>query len=98
MTNRSHHPSGWTREKWSVKKRLDKNRALLKAWRCSSSSPPCESKVCEGGATWLAQRGYDFAYHTHVEPLPDGRLRVMCFDEGYVLNGGDISPCQEEEA
>ena len=64
---------------WKMKQVLDRNRSLLKA---SSITEPAE--LNEEPAQWLVRRGFNFHYHTHIEPRPDGSVAVMCFDQGYV--------------
>ena len=66
---------------------LNHNRFLLKRLRKEEKI----SILAERSFKWLRTKGFDFNYHTHVEPLPDGRLAVMCFEEGYVLEPDGIS-------
>ena len=40
---------------------------------------------CEGG--------FDVNFHTHLETTGEGKLVVMCFDEGYTIEQGEIRPC-----
>lgn len=82
---------GWTRTSWKVKRALERNRALLRAWR--SQHPDGETpNVAEQSNEWLTRRGFDFQFHTHVTATNDGKLAVMCFDEGYILEDGVIRP------
>lgn len=66
---------------------LHNNRKLLKRLRADTSwsnSPPVECFM------WLRRAGYDFNFHTHVAGLHDGRLAVMCYEEGFVLEGDGV--------
>ena len=63
------------------------NRFLLKRLRQEEKI----SILAERSFKWLRTKGFDFNYHTLVEPLPEGRLAVMCFEEGYVLEPDGIS-------
>jgi len=60
---------------------LDKNRALLKRLRQKDNI----NLLADRSFKWLRVKGFDFNYHSHIEALPDGRLAVMCYEEGYVL-------------
>jgi hypothetical protein len=73
--------------KHAVDEVLNNNRFLLKRLRKEEKI----SIIAERSFKWLRTKGFDFNYHTHVEPLPDGRLAVMCFEEGYVLEPDGIS-------
>lgn len=66
----------------AVEKVLYKNRLLLKFLQ---SNPP-EHGQSDAIFRWLRRKGFDFNFHTHVEMLADGRLAIMCFDEGYILD------------
>ena len=81
----------WTRRRWVVRKALDKNRALLRTLRTLEGNPEQEGwRVQESKAQWLVQRGFDFQFHTHLDTLSDGRVKVRCFDEGFVVDNGDV--------
>ena len=67
---------------------LQRNRTLLVALRKSTYA----QFNPEDRAFWLRRQGFDFNYHTHVMPLKDGRLAIMCYDEGYVLEVDGILP------
>ena len=60
---------------------LDKNRALLKRLRQKDNI----NLLADMSFKWLRVKGFDFNYHTHIDTLPDGRLAVMCYEEGYVI-------------
>ena len=65
---------------------LDRNRTLLRSLRE-------HALVAEEDANaWLVRRGFDFEYHTHVLTILEGKLVVMCYDEGYTLDRGGIQP------
>ena len=96
MSQDSNLNGAWTRRRWMVRKALDKNRALLRTLRTLEDSPDSHGwHVEESKAQWLVQRGFDFHFHTHLDTLSDGRVKVMCFDEGFVLQDGDVQPCSE---
>ena len=76
---------------WKMKRVLDRNRSLLKAW----SEPRNQRELNEEPAQWLVRRGFNFHYHTNIEPRPDGSVAVMCFDQGYVLGRHGIRPVDE---
>ena len=40
-------------------------------------------------------RAFDFNFHTHVQLAQDGRMVIMCYDEGYVLEGDGVIPWVE---
>ena len=42
---------------------------------------------------WLMRRGFDVNFHTHLETTGEGKLVVMCFDEDYTIEQGEIRPC-----
>lgn len=60
---------------------LDKNRALLKRLRQKDNI----NLLADRSFKWLKVKGFNFNYHTHIDSLPDGRLAVMCYEEGYVI-------------
>ena len=60
---------------------LDKNRALLKRLRQKDNI----NLLADRSFKWLRVKGFNFNYHTHIDSLPDGRLAVMCYEEGYVI-------------
>ena len=70
---------------WKVKRVLDRNRSLLKALRHDG----CQ--VADQANEWLARRGLNFQYHTHLMTTDDGKLVVMCYDEGYVVKEGCVT-------
>jgi hypothetical protein len=39
---------------------------------------------------WLRRAGYDFNFHTHVAGQADGSLAVMCYEEGFVVEGDGV--------
>ena len=79
-----------------VRKALDKNRALLRTLRNLEDSASHEGwRVQESKAQWLVRRGFDFQFHTHLDTLSDGRVKVMRFDEGFVMDNGDVELCPE---
>ncbi|MEY3010310.1 MAG: hypothetical protein RLZZ314_952 [Bacteroidota bacterium] len=86
----------WTTSHWRVRKTLDRNRNLLKAWRTNQNEVN-DAQVAEESVAWLVRRGFDFDYHTHLHPLKDGKLAVMCFDEGYVVDGARLIPWKPQE-
>ena len=85
---------GWTRSSWKVKRVLERNRALLRAWR-NQHPDGGTPNVSEQSNEWLTRRGFDFQFHTHVTTTDDGKLAVMCYDEGYILDDGEIRPFDE---
>ena len=96
MSQDSNLVGAWTRRRWVVRKALDKNRALLRTLRTLEGKPEQEGwRVQESKAQWLVQRGFDFQFHTHLDTLSDGRVKVMCFDEGFVMDNGDVELCPE---
>lgn len=61
-----------------VQKALDKNRALLRTLRAlEDNSDQDEWRVRESKAQWLVLHGFDFHFHTHLDTLSDGRVKVM---------------------
>ncbi|HBP44356.1 MAG TPA: hypothetical protein DD635_00515 [Flavobacteriales bacterium] len=70
---------------------LQRNRLLLASLRKS----PYADYNAEDRAFWLRRQGFDFNFHTHVLPLKDGRMAIMCYDEGYVLDGDGILPWKD---
>ena len=79
-----------------VRKALDKNRALLRTLRNLEDSTSHEGWLVHASkAQWLVRRGFDFQFHTHLDTLSDGRVKVMCFDEGFVMDNGDVELCPE---
>ena len=96
MSQQSNLAGAWTRRRWMVRKALDKNRALLRTLRNLEDSTSHEGwRVQESKAQWLVRRGFDFQFHTHLITLSDGRVKVMCFDEGFVMDNGDVELCPE---
>ena len=69
-----------------VGKVLDKNRSLLKKLRHQNNV----SKCAEKSYSWLQNNGFKFNYHTHIESLVDGKLAIMCYEEGYVLEAEGV--------
>ena len=79
-----------------VRKALDKNRALLRTLRAlEDNSDQDEWRVRESKAQWLVLHGFDFHFHTHLDTLSDGRVKVMCFDERFVMDNGDVELCPD---
>jgi len=66
---------------------LNKNRSLLKRLR----QQPKVNMLADTSFTWLRNHGFDFNYHTHIESLPNGKMAVMCYEEGYVLEVDGVS-------
>ena len=66
---------------------LDKNRGLLKELRMERRV----SGSAEESYSWLKGNGFNFNYHTHIESLIDGRLAIMCYEEGYVLETDGVT-------
>lgn len=96
MSQDSNLVGAWTRRRWVVRKALDINRALLRTLRTLEDNPDQEGwRVQESKVQWLVQRGFDFQFHTHLDTLSDGRVKVMCFDEGFVMDNGDVELCPE---
>ena len=85
---RSHVKSSTVKE---VEKVLIRNWSLLVSLKDSVKDEMTE----EGRMIWLRRKGFDFNFHTHVVPLQDGRMAIMCYDEGYVLDGDGILPWKE---
>ena len=78
MSQQSNLASAWTRRRWMVQKALDKNRALLRTLRAlEDNSDQDEWRVRESKAQWLVLHGFDFHFHTHLDTLSDGRVKVM---------------------
>ena len=75
---------GWSRPTWKVRRTLERNRALLKALRSKAD------KVEEEANAWLVRRGFDFDYHTNLMTSKEGKVVVMCFDEGYTIDKGTV--------
>ena len=71
---------------------LHNNRALLKRLRSDEQWTKSDPVSC---FIWLRRAGFDFNFHTHVAGLHDGRLAVMCYEEGFVLEGGGVQPLSE---
>lgn len=89
-----HHRRGNKRTKTvnGVEKILIRNRSLLLALRQKTRLELTE----EGRFIWLRRNGFDFNFHTHVHPLEDGRLAIMCFEEGYILQGDGLTSWSDE--
>ena len=49
------------------------------------------SNSAEESYSWLKGNGFNFNYHTHIESLIDGRLAIMCYEEGYVLETDGVT-------
>ena len=81
----------WNLPTWRVRKKLERNRALLRTLRAKNWM--AAEEVCQ----WLTRRGFDFQYHTHLCATEDGRVAVMCFDEGYTIDGGHVCPILREK-
>ena len=64
-----------------------KNRSILKEMRDVIQL----EMSSDGQFQWLRRNGFDFNFHTHVQTLPDGRLAIMCFEEGYVVDENGVS-------
>jgi hypothetical protein len=71
---------------------LYRNRSLLIRMRENMKSITSTS---EARAFWLRRRGFDFNFHTHVLTLHDGRMAIMCYEEGYLLDGNGVVPWSE---
>lgn len=84
-----HHRRSNNRSKTvkGVEKILIRNRSLL----VSLKQKPGLELTEEGRFVWLRRNGFDFNFHTHVHPLKDGRLAIMCFEEGYILHGDGLT-------
>ena len=76
----------WSRSSWKVKRTLERNRSLLRHLRGN------RHVAREEATDWLVRRGFDFDYHTHLSTTQEGRLVVMCYDEGYLLEEGQVVP------
>lgn len=76
------------RIKSRVDKILQKNRSLLIAVQKTNRA----ISNAEDRAFWLRRNGFDFDFHTHVVTLNDGRMVIMCYEEGYILDGNGVIP------
>ncbi len=72
----------------SIDRVLQKNRMLLRQFRKKWT----KDSSADYAFRWLRRNGFNFDYHTHVEPLPDGNLAIMCYEEGYVIESDGIRP------
>ena len=84
------HNNTWMKPsaaKWRVRKALERNRSLLRTLREAGL------RAEEAPNDWLVRRGFDVNFHTHLETTGEGKLVVMCFDEGYTIEQGEIRPC-----
>ena len=86
MREQKHELSTWSRSSWKVKRTLERNRSLLRHLRGN------RHVAREEATDWLVRRGFDFDYHTHLSTTQEGRLVVMCYDEGYLLEEGQVVP------
>jgi hypothetical protein len=82
---RSHVKSSTVKE---VEKVLIRNWSLLVSLKDFVKDEMTE----ESRMIWLRRKGFDFNFHTHVQPLDDGRLAIMCYEEGYILHGEGLTP------
>jgi len=73
---------------------LHRNRSLLIRMRENMKTFSTNS---EDRAFWLRRKGFDFNFHTHVLTLHDGRMAIMCYEEGYVLDGNGVVPWLENQ-
>jgi hypothetical protein len=71
-----------------VDRTLQRNRSLLKKARIEA----LDARPAEEAFRWLRRQGFDFNFHTHISTLPDGRLAVMCYEEGYVVEECGVRP------
>lgn len=71
-----------------VDRTLQRNRSLLKRAR----SEALDARPADETFRWLRRQGFDFNFHTHLSTLPDGRLAVMCYEEGYVVEECGVRP------
>ncbi len=71
---------------------LLKNRSILKELKGSVQKETSSDRHFE----WLRRHGFDFNFHTHVQSLPDGRLAIMCFEEGYVVDDEGVRPWSDK--
>jgi|LauGreDrversion4_2_1035121.scaffolds.fasta_scaffold142284_2 hypothetical protein len=77
-----------------VDRTLQRNRSLLKRARTES----LDMRPAEEAFRWLRKQGFDFNFHTHISTLPDGRLAVMCYEEGYVVEEAGVRPLHPSPA
>lgn len=66
---------------------LHNNRTLIKQFRQSHAQLAADPVAC---FVWLRRAGYDFNFHTHVAGQADGSLAVMCYEEGFVVEGDGV--------
>ena len=84
MREQKHELSTWSRSSWKVKRTLERNRSLLRHLRGN------RHVAREEATDWLVRRGFDFDYHTHLSTTQEGRLVVMCYDEGTCSKRGVV--------
>jgi len=77
-----------------VDRTLQRNRSLLKKAR----NEALDARPAEEAFRWLRRQGFDFNFHTHISTLPDGRLAVMCYEEGYVVEASGVRPISPSTA
>ena len=82
-----HHRTGVQRVLHDVDRVLHRNRSLLRRIRADASWCLEDPAGC---FMWLRRAGYDFNFHTHVAGLHDGRLAVMCYEEGFVVEENGV--------
>lgn len=66
---------------------LHNNRTLIKRFRRYHAQLAADPVAC---FVWLRRAGYDFNFHTHVAGQADGSLAVMCYEEGFVVEGDGV--------
>ena len=69
-----------------VGKVLNKNRSLLKKLRHKNSMSQCAEESYSG----LRNNGFDLNYYPHIESFVDGKLAIMCYGEGHVLEADGV--------
>lgn len=74
---------------------LHNNRMLIKRYRKAHSGGAFDPVEC---FVWLRRAGYDFNFHTHVSGQSDGSLAIMCYEEGFVMEGDGVRPLTEQQA
>lgn len=74
-----------------VERILKRNHDILMAFRHWREESPTMADI--GSLQWLREKGFDFAYHTHVAHGRDGGTELWCYDAGYRLErDGSVEP------
>lgn len=89
--SRGHTPYTAQPPRETIERILERNRAILQDFGNWRKDAPVMDDI--GALHWMQEKGFDFAYHTHVSRHVDGSTEMWCYEVGYrIEKDGHVEP------